>query len=242
MIKPIIRSNLIFDFILCLSFVFLIDNCASDSRSQINLFSICYDSLMPSDSIALIIPGMNQTNLNPGYDSIGDYYKKKGITPIFININWKSVGPNRLSTAAIQIDSFLKDSFPDSRLFLFGFSFGAVVTLRLSHLVNSDQVILCSMSPLFAEDRAYQIFPFKQLMNFFLNKSSNRLSYSDCTKNRLFFLYGDHDSFLINNAIIKKRESSFKYSKTIFVENGRHKISDHTYLKAVKDIIESIGK
>jgi hypothetical protein len=201
------------------------------------LFSIHYDFSMPRNDIALIIPGMHQINTDPGYDSIGIYYKSKGITPVYVNIKWKKVGLGKLCVAALQIDTMLKDSFPDSHVFLFGFSMGAVIALKLSQFIHAEQILLCSMSPMFAEDRNHQIFPFKQIMGIVTDYSSNGLSYSSSRETCVYFLYGDHDSYAINKAIIQNRKASFKCNKTVMIQNAVHDISGPTYLQGIKNII-----
>src|SRR5512141_3192179 len=55
------------------------EGCANHAQHQKNLFSIRYDRTMPRDRIALIIPGMHQSNQDPGYDSVGGYYTSMGI-------------------------------------------------------------------------------------------------------------------------------------------------------------------
>ena len=227
---------------LCILILFIGDGCTSNFSPQKKLFSIHYDFSMPRSNIALIIPGMNQTDSNPGFNFIGDYYKNKGITPVYVNIDWKSVGINNLSTSAFQIKTLLKDSFPDSHVFLFGFSFGAVISLKLAQLIDAEQILLCSMSPVFAEDRVNQRFPFKQIAGFISDYSLNGLSYSASQRTCINFLYGDHDSFLLNKAIIQSRKSFFRCSETIIVKNAHHNISDQTYLKAIYQFVQRINK
>jgi predicted esterase len=214
--------------------------CSSPSPDPKLLFSIHYNPSMPRANIALIIPGLSESNSDSGYGSIGEYYKSEGITPVFVNIDWKSVGFRKLAVAATQIHTLVNDSFPNSRVYLFGFSFGAAIVLKLSQMVPAEQIILCSMSPVFVEDRVYQVFPLKQLMGLITN-SSNGLSYSVCQRTCVFFLYGDHDSFVINKSIIHNRQSFFTCNETIMVENGRHDISGENYLKAIHHLIRRNG-
>lgn len=214
---------------------------ATNSNDIKKLFSIHYDSSIPRSNIAVIIPGMNQTYADPGYDSVGYYFKSRGIIPVYVNINWKAFGLNDLSTTVLEIDTMLMDSFPDSHVFLFGFSLGAVISLKLSQLLHAEHVLLCSMSPAFAEDRTYQAFPFKQLMSLFTGNVLNGLSYSSSLKECVYFFYGDHDSFLINSAIIRNRKVSFKCNETIIVKNARHNISDKQYLRAIDKILQKIN-
>jgi hypothetical protein len=127
--------------------IFTLSECASDYSPQKPFFSIHYDPLSPRSAIAVIIPGMNQRASDPGYDSIGSFYKIKGITPVYVNIDWKAVGLGKLSAAALQMYGMLKDSFPQSKVYLFGFSFGAVICLKLSQSIQAKHILLCSMSP-----------------------------------------------------------------------------------------------
>jgi hypothetical protein len=231
-------GNLVQFILIAISFY----GCATNSSTAKEFFSIVYNDSMPRADIALIIPGLNQTDSDPGYDSIGIFYKSTGITPVYVNIDWKAVGLAKLSAVAEQIAAMLKDTFTDAHIFLFGFSFGAVIALKLSQLIHTEQVVVCSMSPLFAEDRIHQIFPFRQILGIVTDYSSNGLSYSPNLKTCVYFLYGDHDSFVINNAIIQNRKSSFKCSETTIVENARHDISGRSYLKAIKQIVQKISK
>jgi alpha/beta superfamily hydrolase len=213
-----------------------------NSSDNSALFSIQYDSSLPRSNLALIIPGMNQTCSDLGYDFIGTFYKSIGISPVYVNINWKAVGINDLSDAAFQIHNMLKDSFPESNLYLFGFSFGAVITLKLSQLANTEHILLCSMSPLFSEDRIHQIFPFRQILSIVTDYSKNGLSYSSSNKTCVVFLYGDHDSFAITKAIIQNRKEYFTCNQTIIIPNARHNISGSSYLSTIRQTIHRVLK
>lgn len=204
--------------------------------------SIHHDSLITRTRVAVLIPGMNQTCFSPGYDSIGIYYKCRNINPVYVNIKWKAVGFKSLTDVSFQLQKILIDSFPNAHYYLFGFSFGAVISLKLSQMINADHILLCSMSPMFEEDRTYQIFPFKQLLGLFTDYKSNGLSFSSSKETCVIFLYGEHDSFAINKKIIQNRKDYFTCSETILVPNARHDISGRSYLTAIQQIVERINK
>lgn len=222
--------------------LFVLGGCITGSSRHEPSFSIQYDLSLPRDNITLIVPGMNQTYSDPGYDSIGAFYKTSGITPIYVEINWNTVGLNTLSAIAVKISDMVKDSFPQSNVYLFGFSFGGVICLKVSQSLHIEHLLLCSMSPLFEEDRIHQISPFRQIMNMVINSSSSGLSYSKSRETCLVFLYGDHDSFLLNKTIINTRRGFFTCNETHIVPDTRHDISGRQYLEAIKQTIESIGK
>jgi hypothetical protein len=230
------------DFAIIILFAIPFDGCALNSSPTTNFFSINYDSSLSRNNLALIIPGMNQTCSDSEYDSIGAYYTSNGIAPVYVNINWKAVGIKNLSAAAIQLHDMLKDSFPKSHIYLFGFSFGAVISLKLSQLMRAEQVLLCSMSPLFAEDRIHQIFPFGQILGMITDYSKNGLSYSASKGTCVIFLYGDHDSFAVNKAIIQNRKDFFICNETGIVPNARHNVSGRSYLTAIQRIVQRVGK
>jgi hypothetical protein len=225
--------------ILC---VIAIGGCAHRSSDIPELFSFRYDSSLSKSNLALIIPGMNQKCSDPGYDSVGTFYKTIGILPVYVNINWKAAGIKNLTNVAYHINNMLKDSFPKSHFYLFGFSFGAVITLKLSQLINAEQIVLCSMSPLFVEDRDHQCFPFRQLLSIVADYSKNGLSYTSSNKTCVVFLYGDHDSFVINKAIIQFRKDFFTCSKTTIIPDARHNINCSSYLSTIRKTILEVNK
>jgi len=194
---------------------------------------------MPRNRIALIIPGTGRKTANTEYQRVGDYYKSKGITPIYVDINWKHAGLANFATAASQIGTDIKKAYPDSKIFLFGFSFGAVIAFKLSESISPAHSLLCSMSPVFAEDRKYQLLPLRPVMWLVAAYSSNHLSYAHSEGRSFVFLYGDSE-FLINKSIVRHRKSVFANSKTITVQGVGHTLSDPAYLAAVKNIVEEI--
>jgi hypothetical protein len=215
---------------------------AGNVSNDNNLFSIKFDASVSHGKIVLIIPGMGQNDSFAGYHLIGKYYGKRDIIPVYVNINWKVVGLHNVSITASRIYSMLNETFPNSEVYLFGFSFGAAIACELSKSLHADHILLCSMSPLFKEDHTYQIFPFKQLQWIIALGSGHLLSYSGNRGERITFLYGEHDSFLINSAIIRYRRSSFAYSETIIVKNARHNISEREYLAAIENVVQRMGR
>jgi predicted esterase len=213
---------------------------AAPIRHQEALFSLVYDHSMHRDDIALIIPGMHQTNRNRGYDSIAGFYETRGITPVMVNITWKKVGLQRLSEVARQIDTMIRDSFPDAHIFLFGFSFGAAIALKVAQTLPAEHILLCSMSPVFSEDRSALIFPFRKMMGMVTDYATNGLSYAANRKMCIFFLYGDHDNVIFNKAVINHRQSFFTCATSTIVNNGHHDISSRHYLQEIKRIVQGI--
>jgi len=223
---------------ICLILLLVSFGC-SDQATHQQLFSLQMDLAMPRNRVAIIIAGMNQKTSMAEYHRIGDYYKSKGIAPVYADIDWKHTGLANLATAASQMSAEIKKTYPDSKVFLFGFSFGAVIAYKLSESVNPAHTLLCSMSPVFTEDRNYQIFPFRQVMGMVTDYSSNHLAYPPNGGRSMVFLYGERE-FLINNAIIAHRKSIFTNSTTITVQGTGHDISNPLYLGVIKKVVSEI--
>lgn len=199
------------------------------------MYSLAASDPFPRERIAVIVPGMWHKTSEAPYQTVAGYYRARGITPVFLDINWKRVHPGNLGTSISPIADEIRKKYPGSGVCLFGFSFGAVIAHKLSETLNPDHILLCSMSPVFKEDREHQIFPFRQLQALL----SESVPYAKSGSRPLCFLYGDNDSFLINRKIIARRRSSFPQSSTIIVKNAGHELGAD-YLNAVKKVISEI--
>jgi hypothetical protein len=203
-------------------------------------FSLRCDSPPPHDRIVLIVPGMRQKTSDAEYRAVGEYYAARGIAPVFVDIEWGFLGINYLGATAADIGAEVKKTYRDARICLFGFSFGAVIAYKMSGPVHPVHALLCSMSPVFSEDRPCLILPFRLLMGWVSDYSSNRLTYAHDEGECLTFLYGDHDSFLINKSIIDRRRSAFVHSKVVIVKGAGHDLGP-AYLEAIKAVIGGIS-
>jgi hypothetical protein len=225
-----------------LSFLFLliINLCPpAQALSKDQLFSFHCESSLSISRIVLIIPGKMQKTSDEAYHKVGNYYVSKGITPVFIDINWEDVGLNDIAIAASQVSKEIMNIYPDKHIYLFGFSFGAAIAYKISESIHPDHVVLCSMSPVFEEDRPYHIFPFRQIIGILSDYPSNQLSYNHNEGKCFVFLYGNHDSFLLNKSIIENRKSVFSCNKTIIVKDAGHKL-EASYLEAIKAVVSEI--
>jgi len=149
-------------------------------------------------------------------------------------VKWNSVGVNEFSRTAVQIAVQFERIFPGARLRIFGFSLGAAIAFKVSQTTEAEQIILCSMSPLFAEDVDLQKFSFRQLSGLLLDRKANGLSMAGCSGNGITLLYGELDSGLINKNIIERRRVILDGSAAFIVSNARHDISGQAYLAAIK--------
>lgn len=206
----------------------------SQATETTQLFTLKHDSIPAEVPIALILPGNNETYSTPGYDSICSFYQENGIVPIFIGVKWKKVGFSNFEKTAKSIADSVTSHFTGHPVYLFGFSFGAVIALFTTRYLSSDQTLLCSLSPVFTEDLQNQICFLRFITHHFFSFKKIKLNWSPFTDTCLVFLYGTKDHFVFNNAIINHRKTSFTCSRTYMVKNGRHSIAGNEYLAAIK--------
>ncbi len=209
-------------------------------RSNDRFYQLGYTPSASFKKIAVIFTGVGQQTTNLEYTKIGRYYLSKGITPIYVDIDWRRVGLNHLSETADQLGAVICTSFPHSKVYLFGFSFGAVMAYKVSERIASEQALLCSMSPVFDEDRKLQQFPFKQLLGLITNDSKQKLTFAHSRSKGIILLYGEHDSFLINPRMIYFRKNSIANNVSVIVKDAHHDVSGGSYLRAIKTYVEAI--
>jgi hypothetical protein len=185
--------------------------------------------------IALILPGFGRKPTGKGYLAIGGFYQARGIAPVYVAIDWRHTRIGNAAAVAERIGSAVRGSLPDVRVWLFGFSFGAAIACKVSESLHCEQVLLCSMSPVFAGDRRHLVFPFRQIMGLFA-ESIDGCTYSPCGENTVF-LYGDHDNFLFRKQLLAHRAEIFSAGRTVVVKGARHNPSGASYREAIRSII-----
>lgn len=99
--------------------------------------------------VVYIIPGFGEKVSDKRYNRILTYFKKSNFKTIPITINWK------YKTMSDYVEEFLlqfNQHSGEDEIYLFGFSFGAMISLIASGQINIKAQFLCSLSPYFQED------------------------------------------------------------------------------------------
>jgi len=213
----------------------------ADAAPERLRFSLKTDPAAPHGRIVLIIPGLGQTTSDPGYHAVGGYYAARGITPVFIDIDWWGAGLGDLATTAAGIEAEVKTTYRDARVCLFGFSFGAALAYELSRSLHPSDALLCSLSPVFAEDRPDQRFVVRLFLQCAGRFAFDRLSYAHDEGKGLTFLYGDHDSVLITPSLIEHRKTALPRSKVVMVPEACHALGP-AYLRAIAAAVREIPR
>ncbi len=202
-------------------------------------FTLRTDATQPHRAIALILPGMGHHTQEPAYLAIGGFYQACSVTPVYVDFKWRQVHINNLADTAETLARTITAQYPGARVRLFGFSVGAALAFKVSEALPSDQVVLCSMSPVFVEDCEQQSFPFRPLTRWMADFSHNRMTWAQHPALNYCFFYGEHESMLINSAIIKKRENGFPGSPMRVVEAAGHELTP-AYLLEIERVIGEV--
>lgn len=100
--------------------------------------------------VVYIIPGFTDKIGQKKYTRIIPLFKAKGFKTIPITISWKN------KTMSGYVEQFLQryNPTPKDKVYLFGFSFGAMIAFISSSAgqTKPKRMILCSLAPFFKED------------------------------------------------------------------------------------------
>ncbi len=188
--------------------------------------------------VAFIIPGYPYSPRRKEYQTIANYFSKAGIAPVLINITWKTPTPR-------NFNDYLKELARQTRVYkncttyLLGFSFGAILALLATKQLRPKAVILCSLSPYFAEDmealpNSWRVWWKKHYKN---NLSFKKIAATVNAKT--FLLVGDleHATVHVRAEAAKKILSRADLHT---VKGAEHKLETPSYLKKVQSIIKTL--
>ncbi len=192
-----------------------------------------------------IIPGSGQRPDMPHYFQIGELFEKQGITPAYININWRM--RQSIEDCAEEAEGHIRkvlEERPHDDLYFFGFSIGAMVAHILSAHYEAKAQVLCSMSPFFKEDIEYLPFHTRLISSFIIYPGSERPKYPNPFAYKLmdtYWLIGDREGKYLNQKIITQRQNLYPEAQLLVIQNARHDISGKDYMQAIADIISRLG-
>jgi len=194
--------------------------------------------------IVYIIPGRGETPSGSAYKKISRFFRRKKIEPIPVEILWK----NRVMTDYVKqfIDKYnmrINKKRGNDEVYLFGFSFGAMISFISSTEINLKLQILCSLSPYFREDLIYVKDWWKGLVGKRRIEDFGNYSFDDLTNGincENILVYGsEEDDICLKRAM--DAEKKLKNSKLIIVKGAKQDISQKEYLGRLEEIILGIS-
>lgn len=187
--------------------------------------------------IAYIIPGYKQSyKRQKGYNKIAEFFEEKGIKPIHIELDWSAVKSGQYKSYS---DQFLKKckKVNGAKVYILGFSFGAVVAFLTAAKIKPDVLILCSLSPYFRED--LKTLRSAWLKDWNKNFKNNDYSFNKIAKNiktKTYIICGDKEGIEVEKrAIAAKR--LIENSSLFIAKEAKHNVGQKEYLNIIKKVI-----
>ena len=188
-------------------------------------------------NVIYIIPGFGQKTSQKEYREVISLFRARNFAVRPIRISW---GYHIMSDYSKE---FLKqlNHKPDDRVYLFGFSFGAMIAFITAAQLKPRALYLCSLSPYFKEDlpslkKWWKKYWGKQRMKDFHQFSFNKLAKEIRCKTIL--IVGDKEGEEVMNRA-KDARKRIKNATLIVVKGAKHNLAQKEYLGAVRKIITS---
>jgi esterase/lipase len=189
--------------------------------------------------VIYIIPGFLSYRWLPHYKKIREIFLRRNFVPIFVNIKW--IGTTIDDWIAIFEEALRQNHKVNDKIYFFGHSFGAMVSLIVSTKVSPIIQILCSPSAYFKEDLPeiswrYNILRGHKKMQTFKKHSFNKVVQN--IKSDTIVLVGEYESARIH------KKAQYIANKTrnislIKVKNAGHHL-DYNYINAIRSVIDNL--
>lgn len=190
------------------------------------------------DTVAFIIPGHLDSPKQKEYQLIAQAFKKENITPICVPIYWKYT---TVSHWVIQFKKVFEGSKANKKIIL-GFSWGAIIAFVSGSELDVDTLILCSLSPWFAEDLPKLPKDWKANVGIRRVEDFKKIYITDLVKkikSRTFLLYGMDESYTKRRSL-ETFEMLRVEKELIGIEGVKHELDDQRYLDKIFRIIKKL--
>jgi len=189
------------------------------------------------DKIAYIIPGYGESRTKqPGYNKIASMFRERGIKPIHIEMRWRPAKPESFQN---YIKQFLKKykKPKNTKVYVLGFSFGALTAFLSESKAKPTAMILCSLSPYFKEDIPKLPKSWSRWWN--KNYPDSEYSFNQLApriKTKIFLVTGDKEGPEVARRV-RSAKKLIKESSLTIAKGAKHRISRKEYLVGVKKVI-----
>ena len=187
-----------------------------------------------------IIPGFRQSVADDLYQWLVRYLSHKQINIVAVEIHWNY----RTMRDYITEFQIIYQKNKTKVNYVLGFSYGAVIAVMTGQDLLVDRLLLCSLSPDFAEDRTAMS---PEIVTYIGKKryteASSRLAQAiakNLTVQTVLFC-GEKESVLYPQMLIRAQEmvSSAQHAKLVMVENAPHDIG---FLEYQREIIRELDQ
>lgn len=186
--------------------------------------------------VAYIIPGGGESPKRLACRKIAQWFQQAGFKPVPVFIAWKR------HTMSEYVAQFLRQHKPRANSIMLGFSFGAMISFIAASRVKPKLLLLCSLSPYWAEDlqrlrRSWRNSIGKRREADLKSISFHRVAKSVRCKTVLFV--GNKEGKEVLHRV-KTAHKALKNSILIVIDDAKHDLGQNEYLVAVKQVIERL--
>jgi len=191
--------------------------------------------------VVYIIPGFNESaksgKYKTTYKKIASFFKSQGIRPIFVEIQWK------YKTMSGYVHQFMEQykKEKDSEIYLFGFSYGAMISLIVSPEIKPKLQILSSLSPYFKEDIPYLRKWWKRYIGKKRLEDHRKHSFNKLIKNincKTLLIIGSQEEKEIKRRVEDARKKL--KGEIIIAKGAKHNIRQKEYLETLQKVISKL--
>lgn len=201
---------------------------------------------MAQKSIVFIIPGFGHSPQNKAYLEISKQLRKQGHIPVSIKIPWvKSTISQNTSYFIDKYErklSLKSKNLKRRKVYILGFSFGALIAMIASTKLSVNGLILCSLSPFFKEDLPKTKPPQKSILERTRYQDFSKFHYRKIAKTtkakKVLMLYGSKESKPLIKRVTKTYANISARNKYLLpIQKTEHNISDKKYLSTINQVL-----
>ncbi|PIN81323.1 hypothetical protein COV13_01635 [Candidatus Woesearchaeota archaeon CG10_big_fil_rev_8_21_14_0_10_32_9] len=185
--------------------------------------------------VIYIIPGFTETVNLKGYQRAIKSFKSKDFKVVPIKITWKyNVMSDYIDEFFCQLSHKKSDE-----VYIFGFSFGAMIAFISTIKLKPKMLFLCSLSPYFKED-------LKSLKKSWINMVGKkriadlkRFSFQELAKNiscKTLLIAGEKESREVY-VRVNDANKRIRNSELLIVAGAKHEISQKEYITKLNEVI-----
>ena len=190
--------------------------------------------------VCYIIPGFGESVFRQrDYPRIAKLLEKRGITPIGVHIDWHKRKPRRFSDYALQfLDQYKKPK--GAKVYVLGFSFGAVTALLTARRAKPDALILCSLSPFFVEDqKIMKPYWFRWWKKEFEKSDYSFNKTARGVKTKTHLIIGTKELKVVQERA-RDAQRKIKNSKLVIAKGAKHRVGQKQYLIALECVTKML--
>jgi esterase/lipase len=191
------------------------------------------------NKIVYIIPGFHGSAKMIRYKRIIAEFRKRGFKTSPIKITWDR------RVMSDYVAEFLKQIHhnKNDKVYIFGFSLGAMIAFIVAKQVKPKALVLCSLSPFFEEDLRFVKKSWKKYLGKNRLKDFEKFSFEKIAKRnkkyKAYLLVGEKEDKTLSQKVKKAHQALCK-SEVVIIKNAKHNIKDSKYLREISRAIDTL--